>query len=66
MGMSIGHKWIPLIMFIKLFKWIVICNICKVTLIEISYGEFALLARLWHRKGRIYGSESNMKHGGNI
>ena len=28
--------------------------------------EIALLGRLWHRKGRIYGYESNMKHGGNI
>ena len=43
-----------------------ICNICRVSFIEIAQGKFALLARLWHRKGRIYGSESNMKHGVNI
>ena len=45
-GMSIRHKWIQLIMFIKFCNWIMICNICRVTFIEISQGEFALLARL--------------------
>ena len=60
MGMSIRHQLISLIMFINFCKWIIVCNICRV--IEIARGKFALLARLWHRKSRIYGFESNMKH----
>ena len=64
--MSIRHKLLSLIIFIKFWKCIMVFNICRVTFIEISERKFALLARLWHRKGRIYGSESNMRHGGNV
>ena len=59
--MSIKYQSLSLIMFIKSCKQIVICNICRVTFMEI-----ALLAQLRHMKSRIYGFESNMKHGGNI
>ena len=43
---SIRHQLIPLIMFFNFFKWTMICNIRRVTFIEIALEKFALLARL--------------------